>query len=111
MFTLVLLLRLCEGWYPMSRRTGALVPCWDRIASDVGDLLLVRCGVHGVCNGSGVCNSANFSCAFGFDPASRLCSRCLGGRFLSGGACVACRWYWRVCLSAAERRAASEVCV
>ena len=74
----------------MSRHDGTLVPCWSRRASNVSDLLLLACGDTGVCNGSGVCDSQNFTCLYGFDPASRLCSLCLGGRFLSGGACVQC---------------------
>ena len=85
---------------------GALVSCWDRMTSNVSDLLLLPCGTSGSrCNGSGVCRVDPFSCVGGFDVSSRLCSRCPSNSFQSGSECVACSSWLPalalVCLAAA----------
>ena len=80
---------------------GALVSCWDRMASNVSDLLLLPCGVAGSrCNGSGACAAEPFSCVGGFNASSRLCSRCPSSSFQSGNECVACsQWIPAVALA------------
>lgn len=102
--------------YPVSAATGRR-PEW---AGDLLDASFVRCQRPGLCNtGWRACAAREFfdaahalppgedptrvvpvpyaySCAQGHDPESLLCSRCLPGRWASGGACVPCseamRW-------------------